>query len=170
MEVRAELSPPTGSRLWLVTEPPEPPRGCLIAQQRDWLMSGCPQCLHGHYLFCCISSFTTQLTKSSRSILPSGSNRQKMDSIYHTQWDGLFKEDMWCWISAACFYFVGPGRTGLHTFNVKKNTLLFSYGASLQHPLSLCLKRSVLAPEWDIWHLFNLWWELNMRITCRAGR
>ena len=70
MKVWAALSPPTGRRLWLVTEPP---RGFLIAQQRDWLMSCCcPQCLHSHYLFCCISFYYTE---SRQSNLPSDSNR-----------------------------------------------------------------------------------------------
>ena len=64
--------------------------------------------------------------------------------------------------SGSYFYSGGPGRIGLCTLKLKKHIIFLIGRIAAASVFTLSLERSVLATEWDIWPLFNLWWELHI--------
>ena len=61
--------------------------------------------------------------------------------------------------------FVSPSRTDLHTLTVKKHIIFLIWFIAAASLFTLCPERLVLATEWDISPLFDLWLELHMHIT-----
>ena len=61
--------------------------------------------------------------------------------------------------------FGGPHRTGLHTVIFKNHISFLIWCTAVASHFTLYREQSIVATEWDIWPLFNLWWELHMCIT-----